>query len=53
MVPPSSSVIEPDSDHHKVYRKLYDEYKKLVKTFGKDKNSVMKNLRILKKQPTE
>ena len=48
MVEKPVNVINPDINKHKIYNKLYEQYKKLVDIFGRDENSVIKELYKLK-----
>jgi len=48
MTPPPATIINPDITNTKIYDRLFDEYKRLVNIFGRDKNSTMKVLRDIK-----
>ncbi len=48
MVEPPVKVVTPNIEKNKSYNKLYEQYKKLVDIFGRDENSVIKELYKLK-----
>ena len=48
MTPLPETIIYPDITNTKIYDKLFDEYKRLVNIFGRDKKSTMKVLREIK-----
>jgi len=41
---------EPNPEHHKVYKRLYKLYEKLHDSLGRDANSVMKQLKVLREE---
>lgn len=44
MVQPSAKVVRPNPENHKIYRDIFQVYRQLVDTFGRDSNSPMKQL---------
>ncbi len=49
MAPPAEKVYQPIPEHVRVYDTLYVEYRRLVNTFGRGENNVMKVLRELRR----